>query len=191
MRRLRVYHAILAPLVILAFLTGETGRAHAWLGYCVAGMIAVRLILALTGQPQLGLSRFYPQFHDLRLGTALTHPAISRSLLLAIAASGLAAVGTGLAMDRGHALVVAADRPPIASAPLGPQSSSARFSAIVGERHEDEGEAGEREDRPLGETHEFFSNLLIALVGAHISYLLLFKRPLARFMLFLPQAPKA
>jgi hypothetical protein len=34
--------------------------------------------------------------------------------------------------------------------------------------------------------HEVLANLTLLSVGAHVSYLLLFRRPLARFMLFLP-----
>ncbi len=41
----------------------------------------------------------------------------------------------------------------------------------------------------LEETHEFFGNLLLIFVGLHVSYLLLFKRPLAKFMLFVPKNP--
>ena len=50
---------------------------------------------------------------------------------------------------------------------------------------------GDREDNegPLSEAHELLANLLIAFVGLHVAYLLLFKLPLARFMLFL-DAPK-
>lgn len=36
----------------------------------------------------------------------------------------------------------------------------------------------------MGETHELFANALVLLVGAHVTCLLLLKRPLARFMLF-------
>jgi len=38
--------------------------------------------------------------------------------------------------------------------------------------------------------HETFANLLLVLVGMHASYLLLFKRPLARFMLFVDAPPQ-
>jgi hypothetical protein len=36
MQRIRIYHATLAILAILAYLTGELGLVHAWLGYGVA-----------------------------------------------------------------------------------------------------------------------------------------------------------
>jgi cytochrome b len=116
MQCLRAYHALLATLVVLAFMSGEAGLVHAWVGYGVAAVIALRIMLALSGQPQLGLSRFYPQFQNQRLGIALTHPAISRTLLLAIAACTVAAVGTGVAMDNRRALGVAAQGPaPVAN----------------------------------------------------------------------------
>jgi len=48
------------------------------------------------------------------------------------------------------------------------------------EDEDGEGEAG----GPLGEVHEVLGNGLMLLVTLHVSYLVLFKRPLARFMLF-------
>jgi cytochrome b len=45
-------------------------------------------------------------------------------------------------------------------------------------------ENGSSEDEVLEEVHELFSNLMILFVILHAGYLLLFKRPLARFMLF-------
>jgi cytochrome b len=193
MQRLRTYHALLATLVVLAFVSREAGLAHAWLGYGVAGVIALRLVLALTGQPQLGLSRFYPRFENLQLGTALTHPAIRRTLLLAIAVCLAAAVGTGVAMDGGRALGLASTSPAVAAASVQSAPRPATFRGEeAGEEREEAGEAaGEQEGGPMGEAHEVFANLLIALVVAHVSYLLLFKRPLARFMLFLPQGRKS
>ena len=37
----------------------------------------------------------------------------------------------------------------------------------------------------LSEVHELLANLLVGFVTLHVAYLLLFKWPLARFMLFL------
>lgn len=104
MRILRFYHTGLAILVVAAYVSGEAGLVHAWLGYGVAALIAVRLGMAVTGARQLGLMRFYPHFEGLKVGTALTHPAISRTLLLGIALCTIGATGTGLMMDRGRAI---------------------------------------------------------------------------------------
>lgn len=190
MQRLRIYHLFLAMLVLAAYFTGDDDRVHAWLGYGVAAVIAVRMLMALAGAPQLGLMRFYPQFEGLKLGTALTHPAISRSLLLGIAVCTIGAVGTGIWMDRGHTFGMG-----------GPADGSVRAEAAQvlsadGRGDEEDAErhgAGRSEDEAeeaLEEAHELLANLLLALVAAHVTYLVLFKRPLAQFMLFLPKAKR-
>lgn len=178
MSRLRAYHGLLAILVIAAYFSAEAGGLHAWLGYGVLGVIVLRLIMALTGAPQLGLSRFYPQIQGLKLDNAFTHPMISRVLLLGIAACLIGVTATGVAMDQGRRF----------SPVQAPISAPARIDAAPeAEEGEDEegGEAGEAgEGGPLGEAHELFANGLMLLVAAHVTYLLLFKRPLARFMIF-------
>jgi cytochrome b len=186
MQRLRVYHAFLALLVVFAFLSPDWGHVHSWLGYGVAVMILARLVMALTGAPQLGLMRFYPNFEGLKLKGALTHPAISRVLMLGIALSLLTVTGTGIAMDQGRSIGLAPARAGLA-ADAGPQSAAPRES-YRGEEDEGGGEGEEEgEGGPLGEIHELAANLLLLFVGMHVTYLLVFKRPLAKFMLFLPR----
>lgn len=179
MSRLRAYHALLAILVVAAYFSTEWGAAHVWLGYGVAAVIVLRLILALTGAPQLGLMRFYPQFQGLKLDNAFTHPAISRILLVGIAACLIGVTATGIAMDKGRAFGA---QPPTAASSGESEARSGTFQG-AGEEREDEGGEGE-EDGPLGEVHEVLGNALMLLVASHIAYLFLFKRPLARFMLF-------
>ena len=182
MQLIRALHAALAVLAGLAYITGEWGAVHAWLGYGVAAVVLLRLLAALTGRIAgnftLGLQRFYPHFTGLRFDNALSHPAVSRVLIAAIALSliGATATATGIAMDRGRTLGLAAD-------------------AIVAPAMADEGR-GNRPPRSvaekaLGEAHEVLANLMLLTVGAHVGYLLLFRRPLARFMLFLPPAGPA
>lgn len=175
MSRLRAYHALLAVLVIAAYFSAEAGGIHAWLGYGVLAVIGLRLIMALTGAPQLGLSRFYPQIQGLKLDNAFTHPMISRVLLLGIAACLIGVTATGVALDKGHVLNLGQ---PAVSAPPRMEAAREREDAEEGEGEED-GEGG-----PLGEAHELFANGLMLLVAAHVTYLLAFKRPLARFMIF-------
>lgn len=176
MLRLRQYHALLAVLVVLAYVSGEWGIVHAWLGYAVAAIILVRLIWATTGVRQLGLMRFYPVFKGLRLNTALTHPAISRALLLGIAISLIGTTATGVMMDRGRAIGVAA-------------STMAPPNLANSDRGQGARTQNERRNRPdkgaLDDFHEALANLLILIVICHASYVTLFKFPLARFMLFM------
>ncbi len=180
MHRLRAYHALLAGLVVAAYASGELGLIHAWLGYAVTLVIVGRLAWAATGVPQLGLVRFYPQFAGLKLDNAMTHPAISRTLLLGIAASLIIVTGTGIALDRGRSLKFAAAS--VVSEASGQTRKDERKKA---EGHQER----ESDEGPLSEAHELFANLLVGLVSLHVAYLLLFKLPLARFMLFL-DAPK-
>lgn len=181
MTRLRAYHAVLAVLVLAAYFSTEWGAVHAWLGYGVAVVILVRVIMALTGAPQLGLMRFYPQIDGLKLDNAFTHPAISRVLLLGIAVCLIGVTGTGIAMDRGRTFKSASSP---ASGPV---------AARVETRGEHEGGEDDEggEESPLGEIHELFGNGLMLLVAGHVTYLLLFKRPLARFMVLgAPKSPQ-
>jgi len=53
---------------------------------------------------------------------------------------------------------------------------------------DDENKDGpEKEEGLLSESHELFSNLLLLFVGMHVMYIVLFKLPLAKFMLFVPK----
>ena len=150
------------------------------LGYAIAVIIGGRLVAALSGLRQLGLSRFYPQFEGLTLGNAFTHPAISKALLAGIAACLILATATGIALDRGRTLGLA--RSAVVT------EAHARDNSR--EHHRDaEAAGGKREDGIVGELHEGLSNFLMLIVGLHVAYLFLFKRPLARFMLFIA-APK-
>lgn len=177
MHRLRLFHAFLAIIVILAFVTGDDVAPHAWLGYGVAALILIRLIWALTGVPQLGLMRFYPQFEGLKLTNVMTHPAISRTLLFGIAACLIGVTATGIAMDRGRTIGLA-DNVAISSAHASDDHASDEGGG------DQQGGRGEENEGPLSEVHEVLGNLLMMIVALHVSYLLLFKRPLARFMLF-------
>ncbi|MFN5631417.1 MAG: cytochrome b/b6 domain-containing protein [Sphingomonadales bacterium] len=173
MHRIRIFHAFLAITVLAAYFSAETGLIHAWLGYGVAALIAFRLIWVLSGAPQLGLERFYPSFKDLHLKGIATHPAISRLLLACIALSVIGATGTGIMMDNGRSLQPAS-------------LSSLSFSAESDESEESEDESGEAYE----EAHELLANLAMAFVVMHVLYLLAFKRPLARFMLFANKSAK-
>ncbi|CAN1557329.1 COG3658 Cytochrome b [Sphingomonadaceae bacterium] len=176
MHRIRIFHAFLAITVLAAYFSAETGLIHAWLGYGVAALIAFRLIWALSGAPQLGLERFYPSFKDLHLKGIATHPAISRLLLACIALSVIGATGTGIMMDKGRSLQPAS---------LSSLSFSAESEESEG-NEESEDESGEAYE----EAHELLANLAMAFVVMHVLYLLAFKRPLARFMLFANKSAK-
>ncbi len=166
--RLRIFHACLAIIAVTAYATGEAGSIHAWFGYGVACLIIVRLIWATSGVTQLGLSKFYPNFVGLKLGNAATHPAISRTLLAAIALLVVGAAATGIWMDQGKTIGFG-------------QARSTAYVADAADGGEEEHEDGGM----VGEVHETLANALVVVVAFHVLYLLLFKRPLALFMLFI------
>jgi cytochrome b len=171
MHRLRIYHATLAILAILAYITGEKfALLHAWLGYGVAIVISLRLLWAFSGERQFGLMRFYPSFEGLKLDNAFTHPSISKSLMLGIALSLILATVTGIALDKGASIGLA-------------------NTEIIANAYADDD--GPKESKgfiaeALEESHELFANLMLLFVGMHVTYIVLFKFPLAKFMLFVP-----
>jgi cytochrome b len=96
MHKIRWYHAVLAVTTLLAYFTGDFGFIHDWLGYVVGVIIVARLGWAVFNPRQLGLNRFYPVFDGIEWTNAITHPAISKSLILAVAVSVILATATGL-----------------------------------------------------------------------------------------------
>lgn len=175
MQKIRAYHAILAVLSLLAYITGELGIIHSWLGYGVAMVIAFRLLWALSGNPHVGLIRFYPSFEGLNLTNIFTHSSISKIFMLGIALNLIAATTTGIVIDKGRSIGLA-------------------NTEIVANAHADDNGHHKKSEsfyeEALEEVHEFFANFLLLFVGMHVSYLLLFKFPLAKFMLFLNKPRK-
>ena len=96
MHKIRWYHAVLAVLTLLAYFSGDLGFIHDVLGYGVGIIIVLRLGWAVFNPRQLGLNRFYPVFDGIEWTNAITHPAISKSLILAVAVSVILATVTGL-----------------------------------------------------------------------------------------------
>lgn len=173
----RAYHAVLVVFCVLAYLTGEAGRIHDWLGYGVAAAIGFRLLWSPFGPSHLGISRIFPGLGELRAVRWIDNPAIGKFFLSGLVLSLLVATGTGLAMDREFRGLFAGASPAIAD----DEGGNARERK--GERAR-EGEYG-----VLGGLHEFSANLVFLFVAGHASFVLLFRRPLARYMLFLAPAP--
>lgn len=174
--RVRKYHALFVLLVPIAYFLSEEGPIHFWIGYILLVVILARLLSEMFGGRQNGLSRYLPRFGGMTFGSVLTHRAISKSLILGIFLSLVGTVGTGVALDQGQALGVA-------------QSEIVAPALAESVEDDDEGNEGddEREDGGLlGEIHQTLANLLMVLIGVHIAYVLIFKRSLAKLMLFWP-----
>jgi cytochrome b len=173
--KIRLYHAALALLVTAAYFTGdELEGLHNWLGYAVAAVILFRALWAAVGPRQLGISRLFPDLTELAKVRRLNHPMISRTLLAGIVVTLLLATGTGLLME-----------PPPIDGFAAEVTIAPAFADDDGEReHDRDG----KENEALEEVHETAANLLVLFVVLHVTYLLVFKRSMALFMLFLRDA---
>lgn len=192
MKALRFYHLMLAGTALLAYFTAEElGLVHAWAGYLIAALLAVRLLLGAARQRGFELRRLMPSLAAPPRGqTGIRHPVISRLLVLAILTCVAGAAGTGIAMDRGGTLVGQSIRLHDEDGERGGEGDADEdegTDARIVTAGEHEGGEGEDEDEgPLSELHELFGNLILPLVALHALYLLLVRLALARFMLFLP-----
>lgn len=177
--RIRTYHTVQAILAVLCFMTGELGVIHAWLGYGVAVVIVFRLLWTLSGERQLGLTRFHPSFEGLKVGNFMAHPAISKTLMLGIALSMIGATVTGIVLDQNKTPEITT----VAAEGISPAHADEGDKKYAKRKYKRERE--DEQDGFVEEAHEALSNLMIFFVAMHITYIILFRWPLARFMLFI------
>jgi len=184
-QKLRIFHAILAIACVLAYLTGEMGWVHRWIGYGVAVLIAFRLLWSLVGARQIGLTRLLPAWHEIKATSFSYHPAASKILLSGVIACLLTVTATGIALDQPDLFTGSAAVNGTVTGTGPPTRFSATPVAFVGPALADDGE-GEYEGGEdwIEEVHEAFANLLFLFVGLHVIYILIFKRKLGLFMLF-------
>lgn len=212
LKALRFSHLLLALAASAAYLTGEAGGGiHKLIGYTVAALLIIRLLLSLFGGGVFGFSRWIPRVQAPANQRGLRHPAISRLLVLGILTCAVGAATTGVLMDQGRALANPQftlgegeegeegeggrggeggdEGEDEALRPANPSVRPVIAAGFVANSHSGRREQRERdeEEGPLGELHELFANLLLPLVGVHVAYLMLFRLPLAQFMLFWPK----
>jgi cytochrome b len=184
-RKLRLYHAMLASSALAAYATGEAGIVHAWIGYALVGIILFRLAWGMFGPSQFRIGRFLPDLASLFRIRAANDPAIARVLLGGVIASLLLVVGTGIALDRTTSLnlVAEARTVPVPRFDFRPHGASMAHGTTTPNAAKDD---DDEKEGWLQELHEFSANLMFLFVGIHVSYMILFRRPLAMFMLFVP-----
>ncbi len=183
-QKLRLYHAMLAVSALAAYATGKSGLVHAWIGYAVAGIIAFRLAWGIFGPSQLRIGRFLPDIASLLRIRAADDPAIARVLLGGVVASLLLVSGTGIALDQFRSLDPSTEvrTAPVPRADFRTSATNVKAVSTIERANEDDDE----NEGWLKELHEFAANMMLLFVGLHVSYMLLFRRPLAGFMLFRP-----
>jgi cytochrome b len=183
--QLRLYHAMLAASALAAYATGASGIVHAWIGYALVGIILFRLGWGMVGPRQFRIGRFLPDLASLFRIRAPNDPAIARVLLGGVVVSLLLVAGTGIALDQTKSLdlVAEARTVPVQRGDFHPHGARMTRGTVMqsADREEDDENEGW-----LQEFHEFSANLMLLFVGIHVSYMILLRRPLARFMLFVP-----
>lgn len=158
--------AVLANAVI----TEEGSGPHVWVGYALAGILALRLAWGLIGPAEARFSAFPPSparaivhLRDIAAGRHVEHRShnpVGALMVYAIWATLLVIIATGIGMAGlpGEARPVA--RTGIVTATAATDGDD--------DAHE-HGEPGEREEGPLGEFHEAAANLLYALILLHLA----------------------
>lgn len=172
----RILHWALVLAFAVAYLTEDDFKtAHVWAGYAVGAIVAVRLVWGLVGTRHARFSDFVTgpgralrYLRDLLLFRAERHVGHSPAggvMILLLLASLAATVGTGVAL-----YAVRENKGPLAPWLGNPQAASL---AVMAPASADE--TGERKrDKPkkpgklLKNVHEFFANLTLALIVAHI-----------------------
>jgi len=186
-RKLRLYHAMLASSALAAYATGEAGLVHAWIGYILAGIFLFRLAWGLYGPNQLAVGRFLPDLACLFRIRSTNHPAISRVLLGGVVASLLLVVGTGIALHQTKSLKLVAEARTVPVPRIEFRSHEASMTrGAANQSVSKNDDTDDEEEGWLGELHGFTANLMLLFVGLHVSYMILLRRPLAMFMMFVP-----
>lgn len=165
--------AVLANAVI----TEEGSGPHVWVGYALAGILALRLGWGLIGPAEARFSAFPPSpgramahLRDIAAGRHAPHRShnpLGALMVYAIWGTLLVIIGTGVGMAGLPGESRPIPRSEMVTAHVaGDKEEGKRVEH--GERGE-RGEAGEREEGPLGEVHEAAANLLYALILLHLA----------------------
>lgn len=186
---------IVASVIGNALVTGEGSGWHIWVGYGLAGLLALRLFWGLGGPAAARFSAFPPSASralahvgEIRRGEVVRHPShnpLGALMAYAIWATLLVIVGSGIAMsgpppanpaavegERGERPEISANLPrTILHAIIPPARADEE------DRGEGEGEGGseasaggENEaDEWLEEMHEIAVNLLYVLIALHLA----------------------
>ena len=171
----RVTHwSIVAAILANAVFTDAGSNTHIWVGYALAGILALRLLWGLIGSSQARFTAFPPSpraaiahVRNILAGdkrSHLSHNPLGALMVYAIWCCLLVIIGTGIAMAGlpGWARETPSPATPVAATEV------PHVEARDGEER-DEGEREEGEEGPFGEIHEVAVNLLYALIALHLA----------------------
>lgn len=168
--RFRFLHWLLAGSFLLAYVTSEeAGLLHAWLGYAVVALVALRVVLWIVRLR--GLPPLLPSLSMVRQpGVGLLGRLLTLTLLAGIVGSSVSGM---MMVDNARLLTLAAAQAvPAAHADDDGHESNEGSLLPGGERNE-----------WLEETHETVANGTLLLAGLHVAFLLAFRRQMMLKML--------
>lgn len=164
---------VVAAILANALITEEGSSAHIWVGYALAGTLALRLIWGVIGPAEARFSAFPPSprralAHIREIATGqraehASHNPLGALMVYAIWSVLAVIVVTGVLMASAPA------RPEGGPAAAPPVATAERPEREEGEEHEGREGGGEHEEGPLTEVHETAVNLLYVLIVLHIA----------------------
>jgi cytochrome b len=165
--RFRLFHATLAVLAVLAYVTAEAGWIHTWIGYSLAALFLARLVAAVVAPRLMARPGWLIRPRDIEIRQGLASPFVGRILQLLIVACLASVTLTGVVMQQKWTTAMVS--PAIVS------------QAFADDRDDDENESS---DGVISEIHEASANLLFVFVGLHVVHLFAFRRRYALSMAF-------
>jgi cytochrome b len=163
--KLRAYHATLAILAIIAYLSAEWGMIHNWIGYTLAAVLLTRLTLLVVAPRFMAPPHWLLRRSDFTLAEGLGSPILGKLMLAVIVSCLVIATASGIAMERGW-----------------PSAQGSAGLITWAPTDEDDGESERNE--LMSEVHEGAANMLFVFVAFHIAYLMWFRRTYALSMIF-------
>jgi cytochrome b len=174
--------SVVLAVLANALVTEEGSAAHVWVGYALAGMLALRLLWGLVGPPEARFTAFLPSprkalshLREIRAGKVSEHAShnpLGALMVYAIWSCLLVIVATGIAMAGFPGAGARHEDGGGAASTLAVASLGVSDDDDVGENREDAGRSGDAEDGEEGaltEVHEAAANLLYLLILLHLA----------------------
>ena len=180
---IRIFHWLLVIAFFTAYLTeGEPEWLHAWAGYLIVGLLALRIIWGFIGSEHARFSSFVSSpgrilayLRDNIRGRAeyyRGHNPAGGAMILAIILSLLITSGAGMVVLAGEEGEGPLAGWLVATPEMQSESASSETRYAFEEEDEESHEEREHEESALVETaeevHEWFANLTLALVILHV-----------------------
>ncbi|MEQ1688496.1 MAG: cytochrome b/b6 domain-containing protein [Sphingopyxis sp.] len=175
---------VVTIVIINALVVGEGSIAHVWAGYCLAALLALRLLWGLVGPKAARFSSFPPSparaiahIRDIAAGRKeghRSHNPIGALMVYAIWATLAGVIATGVAMSGPPTMPSANEMQSLQSLTRGESGEAGEHEQAErggedreGGEAEAGGEGGESEEA-AEELHELFVNLLYVLIALHL-----------------------